>query len=634
MRSRAPRLALWSSVALCLAACPPAPTPDREGTPTPDPDDPPTLYPTFDIGDEVTCAEPYAGLDRFEEVGPERGLSEAAFTEEEYDAYMSIGEGITFERAVVVEDVDLDGTLDLLIARQDGLPTVFLNDGQANFVAAEAMPPADPDLTVDLWGVADIDGDALPDLVGNRHRGGGFFARNLGGGRFEEAQPIDLTPPDGGPMPAAAIALGDLDSDGDVDAVIVSVHYRDDDAFSPPDPVLENVDGELTLAGWIDLGGFSVSSQASAVLDVGWDGEPDLFHFDDTGPFGPGSAIFTGFAAGPANVVDRAADLSADVSMVAMGLAAGDLNRDGLMDYCASDIGAPVCLVGTVDGPFVESGLALGLVPIEDAYPEIRTIGWSMEFADFDNDGLLDVFHASGEDRDARADGHTELPDLVWHGRSSGGFEEVGRAPGDEQHGQPLRVGHRRSGRRRLGGRRHRGPDHTPDALHEPMRTGRLGRHRLPRTGGRGVRDRGARGGAGRPDDLPTTGRRAASVRPRPLPPALRPGASPRDRPADGAVVRRRGHRGRGRADQPPHLGRPPDRGGGAAVAPTKLSPPARGTATCSLRVRRPAPNRAPPGRHPGLLIRVSGYSAYFDNLSDEMKQEIIDRTLFEGGGA
>ena len=32
------------------------------------------------------------------------------------------------------------------------------------------------------------------------------------------------------------------------------------------------------------------------------------------------------------------------------------------------------------------------------------------------------------------------------------------------------------------------------------------------------------------------------------------------------------------------------------------------------------------PGSHPGLVVRVSGYSAYFDDLSPEMKQEVIDR--------
>ncbi|MCP3962767.1 MAG: formate acetyltransferase [bacterium] len=36
------------------------------------------------------------------------------------------------------------------------------------------------------------------------------------------------------------------------------------------------------------------------------------------------------------------------------------------------------------------------------------------------------------------------------------------------------------------------------------------------------------------------------------------------------------------------------------------------------------------PGRYPGLLVRISGYSSYFDDLSPEMKQEVIDRTLCE----
>ena len=37
------------------------------------------------------------------------------------------------------------------------------------------------------------------------------------------------------------------------------------------------------------------------------------------------------------------------------------------------------------------------------------------------------------------------------------------------------------------------------------------------------------------------------------------------------------------------------------------------------------------PDSHPWLLVRVSGYSAYFNDLSPEMKQEIIDRSLHSG---
>jgi formate C-acetyltransferase len=37
------------------------------------------------------------------------------------------------------------------------------------------------------------------------------------------------------------------------------------------------------------------------------------------------------------------------------------------------------------------------------------------------------------------------------------------------------------------------------------------------------------------------------------------------------------------------------------------------------------------PEKHPWLLVRVSGYSAYFNDLSPAMKQEIIDRALHQG---
>ena len=33
------------------------------------------------------------------------------------------------------------------------------------------------------------------------------------------------------------------------------------------------------------------------------------------------------------------------------------------------------------------------------------------------------------------------------------------------------------------------------------------------------------------------------------------------------------------------------------------------------------------PGRYPGLVVRVAGFCAYFDDLPDSVKQEIIERT-------
>ncbi len=36
---------------------------------------------------------------------------------------------------------------------------------------------------------------------------------------------------------------------------------------------------------------------------------------------------------------------------------------------------------------------------------------------------------------------------------------------------------------------------------------------------------------------------------------------------------------------------------------------------------------RGNPGKYPGLVVRVAGYCAYFDDLHDSAKQEIIART-------
>lgn len=35
------------------------------------------------------------------------------------------------------------------------------------------------------------------------------------------------------------------------------------------------------------------------------------------------------------------------------------------------------------------------------------------------------------------------------------------------------------------------------------------------------------------------------------------------------------------------------------------------------------------PGKHKDLVVRIAGYCAYFDDLSDELKQEMLARTYY-----
>jgi formate C-acetyltransferase len=41
---------------------------------------------------------------------------------------------------------------------------------------------------------------------------------------------------------------------------------------------------------------------------------------------------------------------------------------------------------------------------------------------------------------------------------------------------------------------------------------------------------------------------------------------------------------------------------------------------------------RSHPGKYPGIVVRVAGYCAYFDDLPDTVKDEIINRTRMELG--
>jgi len=97
----------------------------------------------------------------------------------------------------------------------------------------------------------------------------------------------------------------------------------------------------------------------------------------------------------------------------AMGLAAGDWNRDGdddlFVTHWVAQENALYDSRRVDDGPeqplhFVDRGAELGLGQIA-----LRSVGWGSEFADFDSDGWLDLLVANG----STFEGEGEVPRLV-----------------------------------------------------------------------------------------------------------------------------------------------------------------------------------------------------------------------------
>jgi hypothetical protein len=72
----------------------------------------------------------------------------------------------------------------------------------------------------------------------------------------------------------------------------------------------------------------------------------------------------------------------------------------------------------------------MGLYPSTGFGSAILTVGWSLDFADLDNDGWVEVVQPAAPDSTATEMGFTEFPDLLWQGLGPGQFLDVSAVTG------------------------------------------------------------------------------------------------------------------------------------------------------------------------------------------------------------
>ena len=381
------------------------------GCPAADPPTPPQPEPgSIVAGPEVLCEAPVAGFERLTNVAEERGIDLV------YPGGPSPGSCALIPGGVAAVDLDDDGDVDLLFQNTDGFPHTFWNDGSGRFQRGAAGDSiAQYGRSALGFAAVDLDGDRLPEIA---VVGASFAAlsRNLGGGSFSDFEVLwkeDAFPR----LCINSMGWGDADGDGDLDLILPTLDAVPFEGAPPIEPevpvghsdvILLLEDGAVAHELAVQPAGGLGLAVLAAFTDREGDGDTELLIASDRGfipSLGP-SALYMREAIdgdGRPVLTDRAPELELDLRVDGMGVDARDVNGDGDLDYCFTDVEFHLTCATSGPGGYVLSGPSMGLLPTAEDHPSWPGAGldwiwstWGLEWVDLDNDGLPDIAVAGG----------------------------------------------------------------------------------------------------------------------------------------------------------------------------------------------------------------------------------------------
>jgi len=342
-------------------------------------------------------------------------------------------------------DYDRDGDLDLYMTNRVGANHLWRNDGNGVFVdVAAAVGAADASHDGSGVAVADYDNDGDLDIYLANSDGDVLLKNQLT--ETGTATFIDVTatafPGITTPQRGTSAAWGDYDKDGFLDLYVTNHQEIEGTGAGSQDRLFHNNgDGTFTdvsylLGGDDNLGGYGF---VATWTDYDNDGDLDILLINDC-PFGPvGTKLFRNDG-GSDPLAWTFTEVSASVGAAdcrnGMGIAVGDYDRDGWMDYFYTNIGSPLLLHnngGTFTDVTAAAGLDDGVVPATGN----DRVTWGAIFFDYDLDGFLDLAVAAGSLKRSGTAGTDPQPNLLYHNDGNGiSFTDVSANSGIDETGR------------------------------------------------------------------------------------------------------------------------------------------------------------------------------------------------------
>ena len=298
-------------------------------------------------------------------------------------------------------DYDGDGDIDLYVVKGTIANVLYNNNGNGTFTnVAGSAGVDDSGIGTDAtWGDYDNDGD-LDLYTTNQENSDNHLYRNNDNGTFSDVTSTTNTNKSALSVITTSVAWGDYDNDGDLD-----LHVGGSSSF------LFHNNGDNTFTNLATSSGANANTYSATWGDYDNDQDLDLYLNRSTG-FGGTNILYRNNGDGTFNDVAGVAGVNDATD--GRGAAWQDYDNDGDLDlYVASFNAVNLLYRNNNNGTFTNVANVAGVEGIGPG------TGHTADWADFDNDGDVDLFHS-----------HAGGADQLYRNNNDGTFTDVATTVG------------------------------------------------------------------------------------------------------------------------------------------------------------------------------------------------------------